>query len=379
MKFTEKTAYEKKHNIVKYVASIIIPVSDNCTILEYFIKDLQNKINIYDYQLIFVIDGPVNSKILELLHNFSLEYPSVLSTQLTEKSSYAHVNNCGRKFAESDLLIFMNTDIFLQENCIEAMIDALYQNHVQAVQPLLIYPQNNCVQSTGHIFGDCYNRHALKEQSINYPFVKISAKRQALSLALCLIPASVFDECGGFDEYYYNGWEGLDLTLKITQLGYICWYESKAKAYHVEGGSRKKLSLNESLQAGHFWSNWGQIVKHDAIDILKMQLEEIDLSSNYIVYNFTTYRSWGTLLDSLNFIYDDIIDKTKYSNESNLDFYNVLSYHALIVPNPIIFLVSSFTSLKDNALWMRYRENNQDIFIDLSGNIGMLKTIVCGN
>lgn len=379
MKQNIETIYQKRNTIKKYIASIIIPVSDNCTILEYFIKDLQDKINIYDYQIIFVVDGPVSSNILELLHNFSLEYSNVISIQLTTKSSYAHVNNYGRTFAESELLIFMNTDIFLQKNCLKSMIDALYQNNVHAVQPLLIYPQNNCVQSTGHIFGDCYNRHALKEQSINHPLVKLSSNRQALSLALCLIPASIFDECGGFDEYYYNGWEGLDLTLKITQRGYTCWYESNARAYHVEGGSRKKFSLNESLQAGHFWSNWGKIVKHDITDILTMQLKEIKLSSNYIVYNFTTYRSWGPLLDSLNFIYDDIIDKTKYSNESSLDFYNVLSYHALTVSNPIIFLVSSFTSLRDNTLWVQYRENNQDIFIDLSGNIGMLKTIVCGN
>jgi len=298
MKYTERGNNQKKNNLTNYIASIIIPVSDNCTILEYFIQDLQKKVNINDYQVIFIIDGPVNSKILELLYDFSSSYSSVLYSQVTVKSSYAHVNNYGRRFAESDLLIFMNTDIFLQKNCIELMIDALYQNKAHAVQPLLIYPQNNCVQSTGHIFGDCYNRHALKEQSIDHPLVKISTTRQALSLALCLISTSAFDECGGFDEYYYNGWEGLDLTLKITQRGYICWYESNARAYHVEGGSRKKLSLNESLQAGHFWSNWGKIVKHDVIDILKMQLQEFDLSSNYIVYNFTTYRSWRPLLDA---------------------------------------------------------------------------------
>ncbi len=368
---------EKYNN--SYIASIIVPVSDNCTILEYFINHLTSTVCMNSYQIIFVIDGPVNNIIIEILHKYSLEYSNICYAHLRKKTSYAHVNNYGRTLAKSDLLIFMNTDIFLQDNCLEIMIASLYQNKVHALQPLLIYPQNNRVQSTGHIFGDCFNRHALKQQSINHPLVSKSSTRQALSLALCLIPISIFDECNGFDEYYYNGWEGLDLTLKISQKGYTCWYEAKAKAYHVEGGSRKKFSLNESLQAGHFWSKWGNIVNSDIIDLLKKQICNLSLSKDYIIFNFTTYRSWSIILNELHISYVEIVDKTKYSNEYFLDFYNALSYQSLINPNPLIFLVSSFSSLEDNNLWMKYRKNKEDIFIDLSGNIGLLKNIVCGN
>lgn len=375
----ESTFIEKKLTHHKYCASIIIPVSNNCNILEYFVEHLKRTIIIDNYQIIFVIDGPVDNRISVLLENFASAFDSVISIQLEEKSSYAHVNNFGRRYAQSELLFFMNTDIFVQKNCLEIMIDSLKKNNVQAVQPLLLYPQSNDVQSTGHIFGDCFNRHALKGQASSHPTVCLSATRQALSLALCLIPTSIFDECNGFDEYYYNGWEGLDLTLKITQRGYRCWYECNAQAYHVEGGSRKKLGLNESLQAGHFWSVWGKIVKDDIIDLLKSQHLECDLFREYIVYDFTTYRSWEKILDSLSISYDEIIDKTLYSNELYLDFFNVLSYQALVNPKPILFLVTSFSSLKDNVLWVKYRKCKNDIFIDLSGNIGMLKTIVCGN
>lgn len=375
----KNTFVEKNIMQHKYCASIIIPVSNNCTILEYFIEHLKYTVKIEHYEIIFVIDGSVDNKILALLKKFSSEFASVIYKQLAQKTSYAHVNNFGRRYATSDLLFFMNTDIFVQENCLEIMINSLHKNNVQAVQPLLLYPQNNRVQSTGHIFGDCFNRHALKEQESSHPVVCLSTTRQALSLALCLIPTYIFDECNGFDEYYYNGWEGLDLTLKITKHGYKCWYESNARAYHVEGGSRKKLGLNESLQAGHFWSIWGKIVKDDIIDLLKIQQSKYDLSDRYVVYNFTTYRSWQKILDSLNISYEEIIDKTIYSNEVYLDFFNVLSYQALVNPEPILFLVTSLSSLKDNVIWTKYRKCKGDIFIDLSGNIGMLKTIVCGN
>lgn len=375
----KNTFVEKRITNQKYSASIIIPVSNNCNILEYFIEHLICTIKIDNYQIIFVIDGPVDNKILVLLEKFSSEFSSVMSIQLETKSSYAHVNNFGRRYAQSDLLFFMNTDIFVQKNCLEIMIDSLRKNNVHAVQPLLLYPQSNRVQSTGHIFGDCFNRHALKEQEFSHPIVCLSTIRQALSLALCLIPTSIFDECNGFDEYYYNGWEGLDLTLRITQHGYRCWYECNAQAYHVEGGSRKKIGLDESLQAGHFWSVWGKVVKDDIIDLLKIQQLECDFSRKYIVYDFTTYRSWKKILDSLSISYEEIIDKAMYSNELYLDFFSVLSYQALVSPEPIVFLVTSFSSLRDNVLWTKYRKCKNDIFIDLSGNIGMLKKLVCGN
>lgn len=121
------------------------------------------------------------------------------------------------------------------------------------------------------------------------------------------------------------------------------------------------------------------VVKDDIIDLLKIQQLECNFTRNYIVYDFTTYRSWKKILDSLNFSYEGIIDKSMYSNEMSLDFFNVLSHEALVGPEPMIFLVTSFSTLKDNVLWTKYRKGNMDIFIDLSGNIGMLKTTVCGN
>lgn len=304
----------KGENMKQYKASIIIPVNDNCTILEYFLEHLKITLNLDNYQLIFVVDGPVGNTLKNILDTFSKKHTSTVISYLDKKTCYAHVNNHGRTLANSDLLVFMNTDIFLQNDCLEILIESLYKNSVHAIQPLLIYPQNNLVQSTGHIFGDCYNRHALKGQTIDNKIVNISCQRQALSLALCIIRADIFDECNGFDEYYFNGWEGLDLTLKITQKNYICWYESKAKAYHIEGGSRKKDNLRENMQAGHFWSVWGKKVEHDIIQLIQQQLNRDIYTKDYVIYNFTTYRSWNEILKKLKISHYEIINKNIYSN-----------------------------------------------------------------
>lgn len=364
--------------MTKYKASIIIPVYNNGIILNYFINHLTNSISMHEYQIIFIVDGPVNNDLDKLLTELSNKFSSVSFHCLNEGYGYSYANNFGRKYVETDLLIFMNTDIFVEKNCLEKMIQSLYSNHVQAVQPLLIYPQTNKVQSTGHIFGDGFNCHALKGQDINHKLVKTSTVRQALSLALCLIPTKLFDEIGGFDEYYYNGFEGLDLTLKITQKGYRCWYESSAYAYHIHGGSRNALHLNENQQAAHFWSKWGKEIRTDITDLLARQLPINYQTSSFLIYNLTNNRSWNDILTNLPIQYENIIHKTLFANENNIDLFQALSYQTLIYPGSLIFLTTAFSQLKENIFWIKSRNSNEDLFFDLAGNVGNLKDFVCG-
>lgn len=331
-----------------------------------------------EYQIIFIVDGFVNENINKLLTGLSNRFSSVSSYFLKESQGYSYANNIGRKYAKTDLLFFMNTDIFLDKHCLERMIKALFSNHVQAVQPLLIYPQTDKVQSTGHIFGDGFNYHALKGQMLNHKLVKTSMIRQALSLALCLIPARIFDEIGGFDEYYYNGFEGLDLTLKITQKGYRCWYEASAQAYHIQGGSRKVLHLNESQQAAHFWAKWGKEIKTDIIELLAMQLPQKSAELCYSIFDFTNNRSWPDILSNLPLRYENIIYKVIFANENNIDLFQALSYQAYTYPGPLIFLTTSFEVLRKNTLWIKNRNNMKDLYFDLAGNAGKLIELVYG-
>lgn len=372
--------YKRKRQLLmkNYNASIIIPVYNNYIILEHFINHLIKSIQLSEYQIIFIIDGFVNENITKLLTRLSNRFTSVSFYFLEESHGYSYANNIGRKYAKTDLLFFMNTDIFLNKHCLERMIKALHSNHVQAVQPLLIYPQTNTVQSTGHIFGDGFNCHALKGQMLNNKLVKTSMVRQALSLALCLIPAKIFDDIGGFDEYYYNGFEGLDLTLKITQKGYRCWYEASAQAYHIQGGSRKALHLNESQQAAHFWAKWGKEIKTDIIELLSMQLPQKNAELSYSIFDLTNNRSWPDILSNLPVQHENVIHKTLFANENNIDLFQALSYQAYTYPGPLIFLTTSFEVLRENIFWIKSRNNTEDLYFDLAGNVGSLIELVCG-
>jgi GT2 family glycosyltransferase len=54
-----------------------------------------------------------------------------------------------------------------------------------------------------------------------------------------LVPRSVLDEVGGFDERYFLFWEDADWCRRIADAGYEVWTVPAAVVVHDEGGSRK--------------------------------------------------------------------------------------------------------------------------------------------
>lgn len=103
----------------------------------------------------------------------------------------------------------------------------------------------------------------------------------------------------------------------------------------------------------------------------KIRINNIE---GYYIYSFTA--EYLKILNKLNIPPCEIICKSKYYDNKTLDFFEVLSHQALVSPIPLLLLVNSVTSVVENALWMKYRKNNQDMIIDLEGNIHKLKDII---
>jgi len=57
----------------------------------------------------------------------------------------------------------------------------------------------------------------------------------AVTGASMLVRREVFGAVGGFDERYQNGYEDVDLCLKVRKLGYRILYEPRSRAVHHEG------------------------------------------------------------------------------------------------------------------------------------------------
>ena len=117
-------------------------------------------------------------------------------------------------------------------------------------------------------------------------------------MALCAIKRNVVTKVGGFDEYYYNSHEGLELTLKISLNGYQCYYCSNAIAYHC---SEEHVQPHYMIlqNKGTFLSKMEQKIKCDLQEYLSFQLLPQHMSYHYFVLNFSTSHYWEDTLNIL--------------------------------------------------------------------------------
>lgn len=348
------------------VASILISTNSNRTLFQNFLSSLSEYPTINEYDMIIVNDSC--EYLISEKYYKRLNFRHIRKFDLSEKMGYGAANNLAAEYAECDYLIFMNDDIILKPNCLERMISILKRSEISAVQPKLIYPQSNLVQSTGHIFTKYTNAHALENASVNSPIVNQSHERQALTTALCATERKLFFEAGKFNTEYYNAWEGMEYTLKLTSNQHKCWYTHEAEAYHIRGGARNQYKLNEDAQSAIFWTTWSSKIKEDLHKIISEQFTPNE-SCEYLVLNFSKLPNPEQILNNCGINIADIVSYTYISGEKALDFFRCLPNSFCRCDIKIIYFTNNYTQVKNNVLWFGYRSDKDDLIIDLSGNV----------
>lgn len=350
------------------ICSYIVAVDNSYSLISNFLEQLLQNIKLVD-EVIIINDGCNNIDTVAYLKKMAKKNSQIKLINLQNKVGFGRANNIGIKEAIGETFIFINSDIFLEANCIENMLTLLWSNEqIGAVQPLLVYPQNNLVQSTGHVFSEYRSGQLFSNRKLTDLVIKKSGKRQALTMALCAIKKEVLDQVGGFDEYYFNSHEGLELTLKISLSGYFCYYCSSAIAYHCSGTARSSIIFDISKQKAYFYKRWSDKIQYDLLEYLNVQLLPDFLETYYFILNFSTSCLWNDILNKLNIkILQYESFQERFSNTINL--FNCLPFSTLNYNGDFLFLCDNISQLKNNYRWISLRKKHNDIIMDLDGNI----------
>lgn len=145
--------------------------------------------------------------------------------------------NEGRKIAEGEFLLFMHNDVVCTKEVVPTLLETVKMEGVAAAGPLA----NRCMHYKQFVHADNYQNldemHAFA--------ASISSNREGVIVEPCLflesfcmmVKAVVFDEVGGFDERFSRaGFEGIDLSFRITKAGY--WVCTASVYVHHGQGSR---------------------------------------------------------------------------------------------------------------------------------------------
>jgi len=97
-------------------------------------------------------------------------------------------------------------------------------------------------------------RHTPNEEWGYHGFAHLTRNCSAVTAACMLVPRSVFDEIGGFDEGFPVEFNDVDLCLRIVRKGYRIVYAPDAVLYHYESATRRGTRcLADEARAAKIW------------------------------------------------------------------------------------------------------------------------------
>ena len=200
----------------------------------------------YQNKRIIVADNASADDSLPFLRN---NFPAVEIIINETNDGFAKGYNDALKKVNADYFVLLNSDVEVTPGWIEPVI-ALMENDktIAACQPKLIDQKD---RKSFEYAGACGGWR----DALGYPFARGRVlekleedKGQYDDAVECawatgaamFVKAAVFNEMGGFDEYFFAHQEEIDLCWRMQHAGYKIFVQPASLVYHVGGGTLPK-------------------------------------------------------------------------------------------------------------------------------------------
>ncbi len=179
---------------------------------------------------------------------------------------FAGACNAGAETARGELLVFLNNDTVPTQGWLTALVRyADAHPTAGAIGSRLLFPDDT-IQHAGIVFGsNGLPHHIYAGFPKDHPAVNISRRFQAVTAACCLIRRQAWADAGGFDTSFINGWEDVDLCLRLGAAGLEIHYCHESVVYHLDKATRGLDSPGEQHNRELFQQRWGDRVERDSI------------------------------------------------------------------------------------------------------------------
>ncbi len=245
--------------------SIIIPVYNRCDLTERCLESIANSTNKANYEVIIVNNGSTDGT-AELLAVIDGDI-TVINNKRNE--GFAAACNHGARIAAGEYLLFLNNDTEVDDGCLDILLGAAKDHpNCGAVGAKLVYPTGKTQHAGIAISEDGTAYHIFQNFPASHKAVSTSREMIAVTAACMLIERHVFESVFGFDAAYRNGFEDLDLCMKLKQKGLTCYYCAECTVIHHEESSvGRKAHDKENMLL--FESRWSGVAYQDDFKHLK--------------------------------------------------------------------------------------------------------------
>ena len=228
--------------------SIIIVSYNSLRLLENCLFSIQKAMQTIDGEII-IVDNNSKDGIKDHLPS---KFPRVKFIFNNENLGFAKACNQGAKISSGDYILFLNPDTVLSETCLSDCI-SFFKTHADAgaVGVRMLDEKGKFLkESKRGLPSPTASFYKLFGFTAIFPGSKTIAKYyqghlpenennpvDVLSGAFMLIKRALFEKVNGFDESFFMYGEDIDLSLRISQLGYKNYYLGKVSIIHLKGGS----------------------------------------------------------------------------------------------------------------------------------------------
>jgi GT2 family glycosyltransferase len=211
---------------------------------------------------VIVVDNASNDGSVTLIRE---RFPQTILIVNDQNVGFGRANNQAAQIACGRHLLLLNTDCFVYEQTIDAMVRFLDQHpEAGAVGPRLRYEDGSLqrsVMSFPTLLTELWTVLGLAQLFPKSPLFgqylmthwDLDSVREvdALMGACLMLRSSVVEQIGLFDEQFFMYSEEVDLCYRLRQAGWKCFFLPDVEAIHIWGGSARKAAGESFLRLFH--------------------------------------------------------------------------------------------------------------------------------
>lgn len=216
----------------RFEVSIIIPVFNKVDLTRQCLTALAQVTQGVDYEVI-VVDNHSTDGTVDFLTTLGGDV-QVISNP--DNLGFAKACNQGARAARGRHLLFLNNDTIPLPGWLPAMLQEFEASSDVAVVGSKLLYEDGTVQHAGVAFSRIWFTpyHIYGGMPADSACVNHRRELQCVTAACMLVRREAFEQAGGFDEGYCNGFEDVDFCLKIREQGRPVVYQPQSVLYHLE-------------------------------------------------------------------------------------------------------------------------------------------------
>lgn len=256
---------KQTHMQKRFTCSIIIPVWNKVELTRQCLVALGPATEDVSFELI-VVDNHSTDGTPELLASLGGDVRVITNH---DNLGFAKACNQGAEAATGEYLVFLNNDTIPLKGWLSALVKEVQSDPAVTVVGSKLLYENGTVQHAGVAIdrNNLTPYHIYAGFAGDHPAVNKRREMNAVTGACLLIRRSVFTELGGFDEGFRNGFEDIDLCLKVREKQGRIVYQPWSVLYHLESQTpgRKQHDQANGRRLHQRWGHCWWLVDDDSI------------------------------------------------------------------------------------------------------------------